>query len=175
MSSVRVRPIDPASNSEIERVAQWMRATLIEVEGEATGTALYSMEWLRERVRWHLNTSQVVAAVLLAEDANCKVIGHTIVRREVDESGQPFGLVSTTYVDPVARRLGVADELLGAGEHWFAEQRLRSFSTWTSSTNTKLIKLYEKHSYKQAETAVHETTGTLMVRLEKTLPPNHEG
>lgn len=144
-----------------------MRATLIEVEGEATGTALYTLDWLRERVRWHLDPQQATAAVLLAEDPNREFLGHTIVRRERTNSGQPYGLISTTYVVPTARRLGVASALLLAGEAWFEAQGLHCFATWTSSTNTKLLRLYEKHGYTQTETHVHEITGTLMVKLEK--------
>ncbi|MCV2423679.1 GNAT family N-acetyltransferase [Paucibacter sp. DJ2R-2] len=175
MSAIHIRPIDPASEAEIERVAKWMRATLIEVEGEATGTALYSMDWLRERVRWHLDSSLSTAAVLLAEDASGNILGHTIVRRESRTGEDPFGLISTTFVDPVARRLGIANLLLATGEQWFAGQGLSTFATWTSSTNTKLIQLYEKHGYSQTETHLHETTGTIMVRLAKSPAPHHEG
>jgi GNAT superfamily N-acetyltransferase len=167
-SFIHIREIDPASESEIGLVAQRMRDTLVEVEGEETGTALYSMQWLRDRVRWHLEEG-VVAKVLLAIDASGEIVGHTIVRREVDEKGEPFGLVSTTYVVPDARRSGVAEELLRAGEKWMQDLSLGSSSTWTSLTNTKLIALYEKHGYAQKEVHTHATTGTRMVRLERRL------
>src|SRR5437762_9348922 len=51
----RIRPVDPTSESELELAARRMRLTLNEVLGEEAGTALYSMEWLRQRVLWHLN------------------------------------------------------------------------------------------------------------------------
>ena len=49
--------INAESESEIYLVAQRMRASLVEVEGERTGTALYTLDWLRERVRLHFEQS----------------------------------------------------------------------------------------------------------------------
>lgn len=164
-----LREIDPTSDAEIDLVAQRMRATLIEVEGEETGTALYSMDWLRERVRWHLDAAQVVAQVILAEAEDGVILGHTIVRREFEQDGRQYGLVSTTYVLPDSRRSGVAEALLIAGEEWMRGLGLGICATWTSSTNLKLIRLYEKHGYRQTATHVHEITGTLMVKLERIL------
>ena len=168
-NSIHIRVIDPNSETEIEVVAQRMRATLIEVEGEAVGTALHSMEWLRARVRWHLDSNAVAAKVFLAVDSAGDVIGHTIVRRELDAEGGEYGFVSTTYVLPSARRSGVADELLRTGEDWFRSQSLQRCETWTSSTNSKLIQLYAKHGYTQTATHPHDTTGTPMVKLERWL------
>ena len=164
-----IREIDPNAAEETDLVAQRMRATLIEVEGEEAGTALYSMDWLRERVRWHLDADQVAACVLLAEGNMGLILGHTIVRREFEQDGREYGLVSTTYVLPESRRLGVAAALLQAGEEWMLSLGLGSSATWTSSTNLKLIRIYEKHGYRQTATHVHDTTGTLMVKLERNL------
>jgi GNAT superfamily N-acetyltransferase len=164
-----IRAINPLSVAEIDLVAERMRATLIEVEGEETGTALYSMDWLRERVLWHLDATQVAARVLLAEDNTWVILGHTIVRREFEQDGREYGLISTTYVLPESRRLGVAETLLRAGEEWMRYLGLGSSATWTSSTNLKLIRMYEKHGYRQTATNVHETTGTIMVKLERNL------
>jgi GNAT superfamily N-acetyltransferase len=146
-----------------------MRATLVEVEGEETGIALYTMDWLRERVRWHLNADLVTARVFLAEDNKGVILGHTIVRREFENDGREYGLVSTTYVLPEFRRAGVAEAFLQAGEEWMRSLGLGSCATWTSSTNHKLIRMYEKHGYRQSAKHVHETTGTLMVKLERRL------
>ena len=169
LDDFHIRAIDPNSVAEIDLVAERMQATLIEVEGEETGKALYSMDWLRERVRWHLNADQVTARVLLAEDNAGVILGHTIVRREFEEDGREYGLVSTTYVLPESRRAGVAEALLHAGEEWMRSLGLRICATWTSSTNLKLIRMYLKHGYRQTATHVHETTGTLMVKLERNL------
>jgi hypothetical protein len=46
-----VRALDASAPAEIEWVAQGMRATLIEVEGEVLGSSLQSLDGLRERVR----------------------------------------------------------------------------------------------------------------------------
>jgi hypothetical protein len=86
----------PDCEAEIALVAQRMRDTLVEVEGPEVGGSLYSMDWLRERVRWHLNPLEAVARVYLAIDADQQVIGHTIVRKEEDEERGTFGLFSTT-------------------------------------------------------------------------------
>ena len=167
--TILVRQVDPTNEDEITLVATRMRQTLIEVEGEAIGKTLHSMEWLLERVRWHLNTKETIAKVLLAVDSDRCILGHTIVRQEATENGKTFGLVSTTFVRPESRRDGVAEQLLDAGERWFRSQGLLSSATWTSSTNTPLIRLYKKHGYEQTATHVNETTGTTMIRLERAL------
>ncbi len=166
----QIRPLDRGQHAEVEWVAQGMRATLIEVEGEAAGTALYDLDWLRDRVRQHLDGRIAAAQVLLAEGAQGQILGHTIVRREGSADEDAYGLVSTTYVSPSARRQGLADALLAAGEQWMQSQHLHRSATWTSATNTALIRLYAKHGYAQAATHAHVTTGTPMVRLERRLP-----
>jgi GNAT superfamily N-acetyltransferase len=148
---IQIRPLDPKSISEIDLVAQRMRLTLIEVLGEEVGSGVYSMDWLSQRVRFHLAPQQR-AEVLLAVRDNGVICGHTIVRVEKDETGLEFGLFSTTYVDPVSRRLGVASLLLSQGEAWMTEQRMRRAETYTSETNLKLIRLYEKHGYEIVDT-----------------------
>lgn len=164
-----IRSIDPAAEAEIDLVAQRMRQTLIEVEGEATGTALYTLDWLRDRVRFHLDPAQCEGWVMLAETPGGEVLGHCIVRVEKDDEGAPFGLFSTTYVVPEARRHGVAVQLLLAGEAWMQARALPRSATWTSATNTKLIGLYEKHGYAIDARHSHATTGTNMVRLARRL------
>ncbi|MCA0175581.1 MAG: GNAT family N-acetyltransferase [Proteobacteria bacterium] len=160
-----IRPLDPASAAEIDLVAQRMRATLIEVEGEAVGEALYTLDWLRERVRQHLVPD---AAVWLLE-VDGAIAGHTIVRRETDGAGHAFGLISTTYVLPAVRRQGHAAALLAAGEAWMQTQDLARSATWTSVTNTALIALYTAQGYREAERGTHPQTGTTMVRLARAL------
>jgi hypothetical protein len=53
------------------------------------------------------------------------------------------------------------------GEAWIRAQGMVEAATWTSGTNKRLIRLYEKHGYAVAEQALHE--GTMMVRLTKAL------
>ncbi len=157
-----LRDIDPRSDGEIALVAERMGATLIEVEGQA----LYGMGWLIERVRWHLDRAD--ARVLLGIDAAGAIVGHTIFRIEQDD-GQRFGLVSTSYVIPAARRQGYADAFLQAAEAWFRAQQLPLAATWTSSTNTPLIALYARHGFAEDRHGPNELTGTMMVRLAKRL------
>ena len=165
----RIRDIDPASDAEVDLVARRMRQTLVEVEGEETGTALYSMQWLRDRVRWHLDPANTTGRVFLAEGPGGRVLGHAIVRMESDGSGRRFGLFSTLFVDPGSRRRAVGTRLLRHGEGWMASQALPEAATWTSSTNAKLIGLCSKHGYAITARHEHEVTGTIMVRLARPL------
>ncbi|MHC4837528.1 MAG: GNAT family N-acetyltransferase [Planctomycetota bacterium] len=158
-----IRPLDPGSTAEVELVASRMRATLMEVVGAEEGRAMYSMEWLHARLRWHLE-GEVEATVLVAEDAGGEVVGHTIVRVEADGDG-PFGLYSTTYVAPEARRAGVARALVEAGEGWLRGRGMRRFATDTAQGNEKLIRLFQERGYR----TVHETEDMLRLALE--LPP----
>jgi hypothetical protein len=60
------RPIDPDSDAEVDLVAARMRETLVEVLGRERGEVMYTMEWLRARVRRHMHPSR---AVFVAVDA----------------------------------------------------------------------------------------------------------
>lgn len=164
-----IRPIDPGAEDEIDWVARGMRQTLIEVEGEAAGTALYTLGWLRDRVRFHLDAQQCTGQVWVAEAAPGVLLGHTIVRVETDDTGRRFGLFSTTYVAPAQRRGGWASQLLRHGEAWMRERGLPEAATWTSATNTPLIRLYARHGYAETADHVHEVTATRMVRLARPL------
>jgi GNAT superfamily N-acetyltransferase len=164
---MRIRPLTPASLREMALVARRMRRTLIEVEGEEIGGSMYSMEWLLERVRWHLDPRSCTGEVFLAIADDAVVAGHTIVRIERPAQGEPFGLFSTTWVEPAYRRQALAAALLRRGEQWMAEQGVATASTWTSSTNAPLIALYARHGYTEAERGEHPGTGTAMVRLAR--------
>lgn len=109
---------------------------------EVVGQPLYDADWLRQRVLWHLDPQQVLGAVFLAKDAD--YLGHTIVRKETPE----VGLFSTTYVQPRARRLGVARQLIARGELWMAEQGLSQACTYTAAHNWPLQQLYEALGYR---------------------------
>lgn len=162
--SCSVRPLDRSSEEEKQLVTQRMRLTLQEVIGEEEGAALYSMDWLRDRLEWHLDPSSTTAEVFLALDMQQEeILGHTIVRLEKDERGQCFGLFSTTYVDPAARRLGVARQLVQQGEDWLQHQGMTVFATDTSQSNQRLIGLFEGRDY-----AIVLRSGG-MVRLQKRL------
>ena len=130
-----------------------MHDTLVEVLGHCE----YSLDWLRDRVQFHIDCG----AVFVAEGR--RLLGQTIVR---EEDGK--GLFSTTYVIPEARRLGVAEALLDQGEHWMRLRGMRSSRTYTSMTNVKLIRLFEKRGYG----VVLTNTEKSMVVLERSLE-NH--
>ena len=110
--------------------------------------------------------------MLLAIDRAGNIIGHTILRQQSDTDLGTYGLVSTTHVAPESRRLGIAHELLNAGEAWFRDLGLSLYATATSSTNERLTRLYQKHGFEITAQQRDETTGTLMVRLTKRAPCN---
>jgi GNAT superfamily N-acetyltransferase len=157
-----IRPLNPAAEGEIDLVAERMRLTLIEAVGFEKGSGMYSMEWLRARVRWHLTPEQVKGQVFLVEVAG-RIAGHTIVRIEVDADGARTGLFATTYVDAGSRRQRLAEALLRRGEEWLAAHDVVAFATNTAEGNAPLIKLFEKHEYQ----IVRHVPEIRMVRLSK--------
>jgi GNAT superfamily N-acetyltransferase len=161
----RIREIDPSSEDELALVTRRMRETLVHVLGEERGTALYTMEWLRDRLLWHMDPAKSTAQVFVAERGDGHIAGHTIVRVERDEIGREFGLFSTTFVEPESRQLGIATSLLRRGEAWMIAHGMTIAATDTALGNTKLIRLFEKHGYRIVETAEE------MVRLSRMLTP----
>jgi GNAT superfamily N-acetyltransferase len=141
-----------------------MRQTLVEVLGEETGGTLYTMDWLRQRVLWHLNPEESTAQVFLSENSAGHVTGHTIVRVDRDDDGKEIGLFSTIFVEPESRRTAVATSLLRRGEEWMLEYGLMEAVTYTSDSNMKLINLLGKHGYRIVDSRSE------MVRLAKPLP-----
>lgn len=134
MQSLELREPDLAAHDAITRVAQGMRETLIEGEGEARGSALYTPQWLEARVRWPLDPAQSQARVVVAADPQGHIHGDTMFR--IESSGRDrVGLISTTYVWPANRRTGLATRLLACAKAWFIEQQRPRCCTGTSSTN----------------------------------------
>lgn len=141
-----------------------MRDTLTEVVGAERGEVMYSMDWLIERVRTHLDSNLSTAQVLVSVNTNGEITGHCIYRIEKAEDGLDYGLFSKTYVIPSARRHGVANKFLIIGEAWMSDNNLRIAATAKSKTNEKLMNLYFRRGYEVV------FTNDEMVRLEKTLP-----
>jgi ribosomal protein S18 acetylase RimI-like enzyme len=150
---MRIRAARASSDREIDLIASRMRLTLIEVLGEEAGTAMYSMDWLRDRVRFHLDPQRSTAAVLLAESDASEILGQSIVRIEparqqgAEPRADEYGLMSTIYVVPEARRMGVAERLVEQVEAWIRERGLDRAATNTGKHNQKLICLFEKRGY----------------------------
>lgn len=147
MKRVVVRPIAEDNEGDIRLVAMRMRATLVEVLGKERGEAMYSLEWLEARVRYHFDRNACEGEVLGAYNELNDLVGHTILRQEVGEDGAPFGLFSTIYVIPDARRSGAASQLIAAGEAWMAAHGLQVIRSYTDHNNEPLIQLFTKHGY----------------------------
>ncbi len=166
-----VRALNPQSAAEIDRVAEGMQATLIEVEGEVVGRALHSPDWLRARVVWHLE--HPCAAVWLAVEGD-RILGHSLVRAEPAGPQETlvagrWGLVTTSYVWSEARRRGIARQLLLHDEAWMQAQGLSHARTWTGANNHPLIALYERQGYAITQRAAHAGSGSPMVCLSRAL------
>lgn len=138
-----------------------MRKTLVEVLGAERGGTMYTQEWLKERVLFHLDPEKS-AEILLAELKNGCIAGHFIVRVEQDSSGD-FGYGSTIYVEPEYRRLGIARALLEAADEWMLQRNLTMAFYNTAITNSKLISLFCSEGYELIEEHGE------MVRLRKSL------
>lgn len=162
--AVEIRAIDAASEDEVATVARGMRATLVEVLGPERGEAMYTLDWLQDRVRHHLDPDRCTGAVLVAVGAGGGLVGHTIVRVD-EEEGSPVGLMSTTWVVPTERRQGLASRLLAAGEDWMRDRGMTVAVTWTHPGNAGLIALYRRRGYTLQE------VDDDFVRLSRSLVP----
>lgn len=142
-----IRDIDPGSDDEIALVASRMRQTLVEVLGPERGAQLYSMDWLLDRVRWHLDASRTVARIFLAEGAHGEISGHAIARIEHDDGDLAYGYFSTIFVAPGARNRGVADALIRHTLAWLQSLEVPKIIYNTASNHSKLIRLFERHGF----------------------------
>ena len=160
---MRIREIDPASADEVRLVAERMRQTLVEVLGEQKGAALYSMEWLVQRVNWHLDAEQTTARVYLMEGPDGQITAHAIARIERDGAGKPYGYFSTVFVEPDSRNQGHASALIRQVESWLRVMGMPVVVYNTGANHSKVIRLFERHGYE----ITHRTPD--MVQLSKAL------
>ena len=165
--AVRLRALGPdAAEADVAWIAERMQRTLMEVVGREDGAGMYTLDWLRERVRFHLDPLRCRGAVYLAEDAAGERLGHVIVRVEAGDPQDPGdrGLFSTIWVEPSRRRSGVAGRLQDAGEAWMRAAGQERATTWTAAGNRSLILGLQKRGYAVDK----EARG--MVRLSRPLP-----
>lgn len=142
---MKIREIDPQSEFEINLVAQRMRQTLVEVLGEEKGGSMYTMDWLTERVRWHLDPKNTEGRVFLSENQEGEIIGHAIARIDF---GSSFGYFSTIFVEPSSRRHGIARILMMHVEEWFSKKGMPKVVYNTAENHVATIDLFKSHGYK---------------------------
>jgi GNAT superfamily N-acetyltransferase len=157
-----IRDININSEEEILLVASRMQSTLVEVLGEVKGKSLYSMDWLTERVQWHIDLIPK-AKILLLENETGNILGHAIVRDEQVESGNRFAYFSTIYVVPASRGKGLAKDLMNAVEKWCEDQEINIVRYNTAIDHPVIIKLFKNNGYQ----VTHEENE--MVQLTKEL------
>jgi GNAT superfamily N-acetyltransferase len=150
---MQIRAARASSDVEVGLIASRMRLTLVEVLGKERAEEMYSQEWLRARVRFHLDPGLCHAAVYLAEADDGRVLGQSILRIEparplaAASAAEEYGLMATIYVVPEARRSGIAERLVEQVEAWIRSQGLSRAATNTGQHNEKLIRLFEKRGY----------------------------
>lgn len=105
---------------------------------------MYSMEWLVDRVRFHLDGERCTGEVFVAQNEAADIVGHTIVRLEERE----VGLFSTFYVAPEFRRVGVASLLVEHGEEWMRNLGAERAVTYTDEHNLPLQRLMIRRGYR---------------------------
>jgi GNAT superfamily N-acetyltransferase len=98
-----------------------MRDTLIEVLGYERGSSMYSLEWLEQSARFHLDPDTCKGEIFVAEVED-KIVGHTIVRIEGGD-GQHYGLFSTFYVLPDFQGKSAGKNLLNTVINYVKVQR----------------------------------------------------
>jgi len=157
---MKIREIDPHSEVEINLVAQRMRQTLVEVLGKEKAESMYTMDWLIERVRWHLDSKNTDGRVFLSEDRGGKIVGQAIAR--IDH-GSSFGYFSTIFVEPAFRRNGIALSMMKHVEDWFLENKMPKIVYNTANNHFALISLFKSYGYKITEAESE------MVQLTKSL------
>lgn len=162
-SDFRIREINRESEEEISLVVAGMRQTMIERMGEERGTAIYSMDWLKDRLLWHLDPQQTTAKVWVLEDAAAQVVAHAIARVERDEEAKAYGYFSTVFVAPEVRNRGLAKILLSQVESWFKDLNMPKIVYNTAANHEQLIRLFGRHGY----TITHREDE--MVQLTKSL------
>lgn len=160
----KIRPIRPDSQDEIRLVAERMRLTLIEVLEADRGGQMYELDWLEDRVRFHLDGNGCTGQVFVAVSRADEIMGHTIVRLETDDSSSTYGLFSTIYVAEDFRGAGVAQELIEAGEDWILGLGQSVAVTYTHPENHRLHRLFGGRGY--ACTPINDD----FVKLEKNFP-----
>lgn len=142
-----LRDIDVDDPAEIALVASRMRQTLVEVLGEERGGSMYSMEWLIDRVMFHLDPTVCTGRVVLAVSDNEEILGHTIMRVQDDEALGRHGLFSTFYIVSKARGHGIAKAFLELGEDWMKSVGMTASMTCTDKDNVPLISLMRSSGY----------------------------
>lgn len=102
------------------------------------------MEWLRDRVLWHLDSKNTNGKVYVVA-AKGQVIAHAIAR--VDQTPEVFGYFSTLFVEPSFRRTGLAKALVDHVERWFRSENMPFILYNTASSHHTLINLFEKKGF----------------------------
>jgi len=162
---IQIRPLLVHESALVSEVARRMRRTLQHVLGDDAGAALYGLDWLEDRVRFHLDPTRCRGEVFLAFGSDV-LVGHCIVRVEATETAS-YGLFSTTWVEPGHRRAGIARALLDAGEAWLRAHGQSRLVTDTATDNLPLQELFMARGYR---IVLHSEDGR-MVRLARDLEP----
>lgn len=168
---LRLRDLDPRSEAEVDLVARRMRQTLVEVLGAERGEAMYELDWLRERVRYHLGDARRAARVVLAEQGG-SILGHAMARVEQSpDEGGTYGHFSTIFVEGEHRGRGVAGALIDEVERWLGDQGVPRITYDTGAHHHRVIGMFERRGYRIARREGEMVRLTLGLGPEGRRPP----
>ena len=88
------------------------------------------------------------AAVLIAEGADGRPLGFISLKVSTDVTGSERGHVADLAVREAARRMGVGQALMQAGEAWARERRFPVLSLDVWSTNQPALAFYRTLGYR---------------------------
>jgi ribosomal protein S18 acetylase RimI-like enzyme len=151
---VCVRDLDPNDEAELDLVVARSLRTLEETipEWNEPGFTLpnatpAAMKGMYQADLPRADRRFLVAADDAREGAN---VGHLILSSKTDDAGVSFGSLFTMYVDPRARRTGVASSLLDAAESWLAGRGAVYVRLETHATNIAVTTLFARRGYERS-------------------------
>lgn len=149
---IRIRPIDQADGDELDLVTRRCMATVLETIPELEGSAevahrvLGNFTFEQMRAMFARDFADPDKQILVAEEDGA-LLGHAIFSLKRDEQGRRYGFCFSRYVDPAARRRGVASALLAAQLGWWRQRGAEYAYAQTHVTNAPLQRLFEKHGF----------------------------
>ncbi|MEO1531430.1 MAG: GNAT family N-acetyltransferase [Pseudomonadota bacterium] len=154
-SAVRIRDVGLPPNSADRAYLEAAMAGLQEFERPIEPNRRPGAEMAAEHVAYLLDWATGEGGVLFAEDdqglAGALVYGvEEADGRYVLPENQRFGYISDLWVEPRARRRGVASALIGAAEERLAAAGMKRIEISAIAVNLGAIRAYEALGYRRA-------------------------
>ncbi len=144
-----IRPLDPASERELNHICVFSMMTLWESRPEmrVDPAAIPDFGFTSHRQIYLAGATSPTQRYLLAFDDEANIAGHSIaVVRHRGE--QPYGYFWSRYVLPRYRRKGLAKRFLGLSLDWFSEQGAQWAEVHIHIENATLRRLFETADFR---------------------------